>query len=141
MDVNAHVENDRQQLGDSLNLAVHAAETVMVNTLRRRMKEGGDRAALVQKAAEEVILGANCSESQLAGAVEGVVCGAIRTSEEFEMEKDKAAEAAALGAWEAASESCGKAATEHLKKVLTREILGVQPLNAAVLDQHGRRTP
>lgn len=139
--MDAGAEQERRELGDSLNLAVHAAETVMVNTLRGRAEEESDHVSLVQKAAEEVIADVSCSESQLSGAVKGVVSGAIRMSDELDVDKEKAAEAAALGAWESASASCGKAAAEHLKKVLTGEILGVQPLDESVLEQHGRRTP
>jgi hypothetical protein len=119
--------------------AERAARAVMAAAVRRGAAAHGSL-ELIKRAAADVVRAVEGSEADVVPAVKGAVTAAIEAAGRGGVDEQAAAEAAAIGALEAAGEVEDPAVVERLKQLLTGEIGGVQPLTEALFSR-GRRTP
>lgn len=132
-------EAARPRPEDAPDPAGAAAATVMAGAVGARAASA-DAMSLIQNTAAHLVRGAGEVDADIAATARGAVAGAISAGEaEATIDTNKAAEAAAVGALEAAGAS-GEAAVEHVKKVVTGFIGDVRPLDKSVFAS-GRRTP
>lgn len=123
---------------DMPSLTESAARMVMARVIESR-SGGIDGIALVQQTAADLVRGAGDVDGNIIDTVTGAVTGAIEAAQDTGLDRRRAAEAAAIGAIEAAGDF-GEVAVEHVKKVVTAPIGTVRPLDTAMFAD-GRRTP
>ena len=130
---------DHRPSAPDRHLAEHAAASVMTGALENASEET-DHRALIQETAAHLLRGAGDVDANVAAAVRGAVIGAIDGSPHAGLTRQDAAQAAAIGALEAAAELGAQAAVEHVKRIVTAPVRGIRPLDESAFAR-GRRTP
>jgi hypothetical protein len=132
------VSGARSTARGTTTVAEATAFTVMHATVRNRRDDAGI-SEVVEKAAASLVRGAGEVDNAVADTAKGAIAGAIEAGRETGRDAHELAEAAALGALEGAGDF-GPGAVEHIKKVVTGPIRGVQPLDESIFSK-GDRTP